>query len=51
VFPIEKSAANLCCAVLLRASEKWALRRYLVMALLEAMNRGNRKDENNGRGN
>lgn len=39
VFPSEKSAANLCTAVVLRATEEWALKRYLDMAPLEAMNR------------
>lgn len=39
VFPSEKSAANLCTAVLLRATEEWALKRYLDMESLEAMNR------------
>ena len=41
VFPGETSAANLCCAVLLRATEEWALKRYLDMTALEAMNRQN----------
>ena len=39
VFPSEKSAANLCTAVVLRATEEWALKRYLDMEPLEAMNR------------
>jgi transposase-like protein len=51
VFPSDKSAANLCCAVLLRASEEWALRRYLDMEPLQAMNRADDDNENNGRGN
>ncbi len=38
VFPNETSALNLCSAVTLRASEEWALRRYLDMAPLQAMN-------------
>jgi transposase-like protein len=38
VFPNEASATNLCSAVMLRASEEWALRRYLDMAPLQAMN-------------
>lgn len=40
VFPNETSATNLCTAVLLRATEEWALKRYLDMGALEAMNRG-----------
>ena len=39
VFPSEKSAANLCTAVVLRATEEWALKRYLDMEPLAAMNR------------
>lgn len=39
VFPGESSAANLCTAVLLRATEEWALKRYLDMAPLTAMNK------------
>lgn len=39
VFPGEKSAANLCTAVLLRTTEEWALKRYLDMEPLAAMNR------------
>jgi len=39
VFPNETSANNLCTAVILRASEEWALKRYLDMTVLEAMNR------------
>ena len=42
VFPSEKSAANLCTAVLLRATEEWALKRYLDMEPLVAMNRETR---------
>ena len=38
VFPNEKSAANLCTAVVLRATEEWALKRYLDMEPLAAMN-------------
>lgn len=38
VFPSEKSAANLCTAVVLRATEEWALKRYLDMEPLTAMN-------------
>jgi putative transposase len=38
VFPSEKSAANLCTAVVLRATEEWALKRYLDMEPLVAMN-------------
>lgn len=37
VFPNETSATNLATTVMLRASEDWALRRYLDMAPLEAM--------------
>jgi transposase-like protein len=47
VFPGESSAANLCTAVLLRATEEWALKRYLDMAALEAMNRTS-SDKNEG---
>lgn len=39
IFPSEKSAANLCTAVILRATEEWALKRYLDMEPLVAMNR------------
>ena len=38
IFPSEASAANLCTAVVLRVTEEWALKRYLDMAPLEAMN-------------
>lgn len=38
VFPNERSASNLATAVMLRASEEWALKRYLDMLPLEAMN-------------
>jgi Transposase and inactivated derivatives len=51
VFPSEKSAANLCCAVMLRATEEWALRRYLDMEPLSAMNRADDENEKDGRGN
>ena len=37
VFPSEKSLANLATAVMLRASEDWAFRRYLDMAPLWAV--------------
>ena len=37
VFPSEKSLANLATAVMLRASEDWAFRRYLDMAPLCAV--------------
>jgi transposase-like protein len=37
VFPNETSAVNLATTVMLRASEDWALRKYLDMAPLEAM--------------
>lgn len=39
IFPSETSAANLCTAVLLRTTEEWALKRYLDMEPLTAMNR------------
>ena len=45
VFPNETSAANLCSAVLLRATEEWALKRYLDISALEAMNREDDKNE------
>lgn len=38
VFPSERSATNLCAAVVLRATEEWALKRYLDMEPLKAMN-------------
>lgn len=38
VFPGERSALNLCTAVVLRATEEWALKRYLDMESLKAMN-------------
>jgi len=34
IFPSEKSLANLTTAVMLRASEDWAFRRYLDMGPL-----------------
>jgi putative transposase len=37
IFPSEQSALNLATTVMLRASEDWALRKYLDMAPLEAM--------------
>jgi transposase-like protein len=37
VFPHETSALNLATTVMLRASEDWALRKYLDMVPLEAM--------------
>jgi transposase-like protein len=45
VFPNETSATNLCSAVMLRATEEWALRRYLDMDALKAMNRENQESE------
>ena len=36
VFPNETSASTLVTEVALRSSEEWALKRYLVMATLEA---------------
>jgi transposase-like protein len=38
VFPGETSVVNLATAVMLRASEEWALRRYMDMEPLKAMN-------------
>lgn len=38
VFPHEASALTLCSAVLFRSTEDWALRRYMDMSPLEAMN-------------
>jgi transposase-like protein len=37
VFPNEGSALGLATAVVLRASEDWALRRYMDMAPLKAL--------------
>ncbi len=37
VFPNEASALDLATAVILRASEDWALRRYLDMSPLKAV--------------
>ncbi len=45
VFPGETSAANVCSAVLLRATEERALKRYLDMSALEAMNRASTENE------
>ncbi|MDX1932133.1 MAG: transposase [Capsulimonadales bacterium] len=45
VFPSEASAANLCSPVVLRATEEWALKRYLDMEALEAMNRDDREEQ------
>lgn len=42
VFPSETSAVNLCTAVVLRVTEEWALKRYLDMEPLKAMNQENR---------
>jgi putative transposase len=41
IFPNEASAANLCTAVVLRVTEEWALKRYLDMEPLNAMNEAN----------
>ena len=41
IFPNETSAANLCTAVVLRVTEEWALKRYLDMEPLNAMNEAN----------
>lgn len=38
IFPNETSATNLCTAVVLRVTEEWALKRYLDMESLNAMN-------------
>jgi transposase-like protein len=38
VFPHEASALTLCSAVLVRSTEDWALRRYMDISPLEAMN-------------
>ncbi|MBC7806381.1 MAG: IS256 family transposase [Akkermansiaceae bacterium] len=38
IFPNERSAANLCTAVILRVTEEWALKRYLDIEPLNAMN-------------
>lgn len=48
VFPGERSATNLCTAVVLRTTEEWALKRYLDMEPLAAMNR--QTQENQGKG-
>lgn len=47
VFPNEASAANLCTAVILRATEDWALKRYLDMTPLHAMNENNKTESQN----
>ncbi|MDP8974107.1 MAG: transposase [Actinomycetota bacterium] len=41
VFPNERSASTLATAVVLRSSEEWALRRYLTMDALEAVEKPN----------
>ena len=41
IFPSETSATNLCTAVVLRVTEEWALKRYLDMEPLNAMNEAN----------
>lgn len=41
IFPNEASAGNLCTAVVLRVTEEWALKRYLDMEPLAAMNEAN----------
>jgi putative transposase len=38
VFPGEKSAVSLSATVTLRATEEWALRKYMDMEPLKAMN-------------
>ncbi len=38
IFPNETSATNLCTAVVLRVTEEWALKRYIDMESLNAMN-------------
>lgn len=38
ILPSEESAVNLSTAVMLRVTEEWALRRYMDMEPLKAMN-------------
>ena len=41
VFPTETSASTLATEIALRGSEEWALKRYLTMDVLEAMEKPN----------
>ncbi len=41
VFPNERSAATLATEIVLRSSEQWALKRYLTMDALEAVEKSN----------
>jgi putative transposase len=41
VFPNETSASTLATEVILRSSEEWALKRYLSMEALEAVEKPN----------
>jgi putative transposase len=41
VFPNETSASTLATEIALRSSEEWALRRYLIMDALEAVEKPN----------
>jgi transposase-like protein len=41
VFPSETSATTLATAIVLRSSEEWALKRYLTMDALEAVEKPN----------
>src|SRR5215213_8489233 len=41
VFPNERSASTLATEIALRSSEEWALRRYLAMDALEAVEKPN----------
>ncbi len=41
VFPNETSAATLATEIMLRSSEEWALKRYLAMNTLEAVEEPN----------
>ncbi len=41
VFPNETSAATLATEIILRSSEEWALKRYLSMDALEALEEPN----------
>jgi putative transposase len=41
VFPNERSASTLATEIMLRSSEEWALKRYLNMEALEAVEKPN----------
>jgi putative transposase len=41
VFPNETSASTLATEIMLRSSEEWALKRYLTMDALEAVEKPN----------